>query len=226
MSFIKIDRKIIDSEVWANSKYLKIWIWMLVKANYKQKYVSVNTGRGETSVLVKRGQFIFGRFKAEQELDFDGSLIYRTVKRFEEMGMIDIVSNSHYSLVSICKYDEYQTEKDNDEQAMNKQRTSNEQAMNTTKKDKKEEEIPLWKTDFEIYKEECKQAFKLLAADTDLIQKLQLIYTGYNIQKSIYNCYASYWSTKDGWMNKKGKKSKAIDWKATVMKTVKNNLVK
>ena len=81
MSFIKIDRDILNSYCFANSNHLKIWLWLLVKANYKVAYVSLKIGKGCTTIKIDRGQLVFGRFKAEEELGLDGSLIYRALLR-------------------------------------------------------------------------------------------------------------------------------------------------
>jgi hypothetical protein len=130
MAFIKIDRDILNSYCFSNPNHLKIWIWILLKANFKKNYVSVNTGKGTTTIEVNRGQFIFGRLKAEEELDIHNSLIYRAMKKFEELGQIKVESNNQYSLVTICKYDSYQSKNDKSEQPMNNQRTTNAQPTN------------------------------------------------------------------------------------------------
>ena len=137
--FILLARSILESEVFASQKMLKIWIWCLCKANHKDKFVSIKTGRGETTVKVKRSQFLFGRFKAEEELGIDGSTIYKHMQKLQDIGNIEIKSNSHYSIISICNYDTYQQAEEykvtGNEQAKDKQVTGNEQASNTTKND-------------------------------------------------------------------------------------------
>lgn len=122
-----------DSYAFANPKHLKIWLWLLMKANYKKGYALISTGRGEMTVEVKRGQLIFGRFKAEDELEMDGNFIYRTLQKFQELGQIKIKSDSHFSLITICKYDTYQSQENESEQPLNRQRTGNEQHVNNTR---------------------------------------------------------------------------------------------
>ena len=106
--YILLSRAILDSDVFASQKLLKIWIWCLCKANFKDRSIPLKIGRGETVVKVKRGQFIFGRFKAEEELFIDGSTIYKSIKKLEEHQMIKIESSNQYSVITICKYDTYQ----------------------------------------------------------------------------------------------------------------------
>jgi hypothetical protein len=106
---------------------------MLLKANFKKTFASINIGRGTATVEVNRGQFIFGRFKAEEELDMNGSLIYRALKKFEELEQIIIETNNQYSLITICNYDSYQSNNSGSEQQTNNERTMNEQRMNIYK---------------------------------------------------------------------------------------------
>jgi hypothetical protein len=137
MAFVKIDREILNSYCFSNPNHFKIWIWMLVKANYKKSFVPINLGNGISTVEIDRGQFIFGRFKAEEELNLDGSLIYRALKKFEELGQVKLESNNRYTVITICKYDDYQSNIDSnrtaDEKPEKNQRKTSEKLANTSK---------------------------------------------------------------------------------------------
>lgn len=127
--YIKLHRRILSSQVFANANALKIWIWCLSKAQYKEKFISIKIGKGETVIKLLPGQFIFGRFKAEEEICLDGSMIYRWMQKFEskEYDMISIESNNQYSIVTINNWDSYQESFEENEQPKNNQRTTNEQ---------------------------------------------------------------------------------------------------
>ena len=129
--FISLHRTLLDSMIFSSQTGLKIWIWLLLKASFKKRHVSLKIGKGETTVTIERGQLLFGRYKAEEELCIDGSAVYRWIKKLEENGMISIESNNQYSIITICKYDTYQTGNETNEQPMNNQRTTNEQPMNS-----------------------------------------------------------------------------------------------
>ena len=75
------------------------------------------------------GQFIFGRYKAAEELKMSPSAVYRYMKLLEENNNISIKVNNKFSLVSIVNWELYQT---NTEKVNNKW-TTNEQQMNTNK---------------------------------------------------------------------------------------------
>jgi len=146
--FVKINRKLLDSFCFANPNHLKVWIWLLLKANYKKAFIPVKTGRGYSTIEIGRGQFLYGRKMAEDELNIAGSTIERYLQKFKDLEQINIQVNSLYSVITICKYDSYQNKSDTSEQAMDKQWTSNEQyigqgnelAMDTTKKNKNNKE--------------------------------------------------------------------------------------
>lgn len=133
MSYIKIHRGLLDSYSFANSNYLKIWIWLLLKANYKKTYYTIRVGDREMPIEINRGQLLFGRKSASSELCIGGSSIYRAIKKFEELGQINIKSNNYYSIITICKYDSYQGQDKESEQQENNKRTTSEQQANTYK---------------------------------------------------------------------------------------------
>ena len=134
--FILLSRNILESDVFASQKLLKIWVWCLCKANFKDKTIPLKVGKGEKILKVKRGSFVFGRNKAEEELFIDGSTIYKSIKKLQEMEMIKIDSNNQYSIITICKYDTYQDNKSykvtSKEQPSNNKVTAKEQPSNTT----------------------------------------------------------------------------------------------
>lgn len=153
--WIKLHRDILESKCFAHPTTLKIWIWLLMKAKHKKVIILLKVGKGEIEVELKRGQLIFGRFKAEDELNIDGSTIYKHIQKLQEWENILIESNNQYSIVTICKYDDYQTSLGEEEQVSNNQVATNEQPssnqvtqIKNVNKDKKEEEL---KESFEVF---------------------------------------------------------------------------
>ena len=133
--YIKLYRQLMESQVFANQTALKIWIWCLLKASRKERFFPLKIGKGIRTIKILPGQFIFGRHTAEDELNIDGSTIYRWIKKFEsdEFSMISIEANNQYSIISICNWDNYQTERTESEQPMSNQRARHEPDMNTDK---------------------------------------------------------------------------------------------
>jgi hypothetical protein len=78
----------------------------------------------------------------------------------------------------------------------------------------KEEEIKSWKEDFEIYKNELREAFKTIITP-EYISERQNYHPKLNIKLTIEKAVKDYWILEAGWKNKKGKRTKNIDWKST-----------
>lgn len=127
--WIKLYRQLIDCSVFKNPSLLKVWIWCLLKASHD----GYTTMVGLQNVSIEKGQFVFGRKKAADELDMTESSIYRFIKKLENEKMLNIKTNNKYSIISIEKYNEYQYEENKNEQQKNNKKTTNEQQMNTNK---------------------------------------------------------------------------------------------
>jgi hypothetical protein len=150
--WIKLHRCLLESFVFSNPTTLKIWVWILLKATKNERIISIKIGAGFQDIKLLSGQLLFGRYKAEEQLNIDGSTIYKHIKKLEESGNILLNSNNHYTTITICKWDEYQEkeiekEQPNDSQMTAKEQQSNnrvtteEQQKNTNKKVKKVKKV-------------------------------------------------------------------------------------
>jgi len=79
-----------------------------MKANHENKWVPIKIGRGTTQVHVKRGQFIFGRKVAAKELKMKPTTVQDRIQKLVNMQNLVIKPVTHYSIVTICNYDYYQ----------------------------------------------------------------------------------------------------------------------
>jgi hypothetical protein len=105
--WVKLWRKILDSQAFQSEGLLKVWIWCLAKASHKEEWFPVKTGRGTTQVRVGPGQFIFGRFKAAKELKMTPSTVRNRMALLARAGNVDIKADRHYSVVTICNWETY-----------------------------------------------------------------------------------------------------------------------
>jgi len=127
--WIKLHRKMLDSIVFQDAKLFHVWCYCLLKANHKD----VQTIFNGQKVFVKRGQFIWGRHKAAEQLNMPGSTAERKLKVLEELNKVSLKVNRRFTMLTVCKYNTYQSKDAQDEQPMNNPRTSDEQVMNTNK---------------------------------------------------------------------------------------------
>lgn len=98
-----------DNRIWANPDLLKLWLWCLVKANYTGKrWVSFKSGKGRIDIEIEKGQFVYGRHSASEDLGINPSTLRDRMKKLADLGFISINSASQYSLITICNYEYYQ----------------------------------------------------------------------------------------------------------------------
>jgi len=142
--WIKLHRKLKDSLVFDNPDLLKVWIWCLLKATHDDYTQMI----GLQEVELKKGQFIFGRKVAANELKMSESKTYRLIKKLEKMQNLNIKANNKFSVITIKNWEIYQSDNNNNEQQseqqMNNKRTTNEQQMNTNKNIKNNKNISIY----------------------------------------------------------------------------------
>ena len=151
--YIKLYRKSIDSKVFKNDGLWRVWTWCLMKANHKEAWLPVVTGRGSTEVHLLAGQFLYGRKTASKELDMKESTIRNRIAKLKKMQNLDVKVDTHFSIISIINWDIYQSEKAKEDRQEDRQRTGKGQAKDTDKNDnndkndknlKEREIIPVW----------------------------------------------------------------------------------
>jgi hypothetical protein len=142
--WIKLHRKLKNSLVFDNPDLLKVWIWCLLKATHDD-YIQMI---GLQEVELEKGQFIFGRKVAANELKMSESKTYRLIKKLETIQNLNIKANNKYSIITIANWELYQSDNNNSEQQfeqqMNNKRTTNEQQMNTNKNIKNNKNISIY----------------------------------------------------------------------------------
>lgn len=139
--YVKLYRKSIDSRVFKNSELWKVWTWCLMKANHKETWVKVKTGKGETEVKLLPGQFIFGRKTAAEELGIPESSIRNRMEKLKNMQNLDMQTDTHYSIISIINWTTYQEEENKKDRRKDRQRTTKGQPEDTDKNDKNDKNI-------------------------------------------------------------------------------------
>ena len=160
---IKIDRRILNWEWYRDSNMVHVFLHLLLTANYSDSRFQ--------GFLVKRGQLITGRLKLATTLGLTEMQIRTCLNKLKSTNEITIKSTNKFSIITICKYDSYQSNSIKDNQQNNQQdnqRTTNEQPTNnqqtTTSNNNKEEKE--FKEEKEI-KEETLYAF-----DSELFKKI------------------------------------------------------
>lgn len=84
-----------------------------------------------------------------------------------------------------------------------------------------------WRTDFETYKNELREAYRSVLDDKEFIAQCEKYHPGVDIPLSLEKSCVEYWVTESGWKKKKQSKTMHPDWKKTFINALnlKSNLV-
>lgn len=103
-NFIKVNRKVLDNWVGSNVHYLGAWVYILMRANWKDTKVLV----GNNFIICKRGQFI----TSISEFAKSTGLTYKQVRHFWELlkkdKMIGTQKGRHWTVLTVYNYERYQ----------------------------------------------------------------------------------------------------------------------
>lgn len=120
--FIKLHRQICEWEWYTDSNTFRTFVHLLLNVNYEPKKWQ--------GVLIKRGQLITSYQYIATALNIGVQSVRTALEKLEKTGEIKRDSTNQFTVITICKFNSYQSLSDADQQATNKQLTSNQQASN------------------------------------------------------------------------------------------------
>lgn len=86
-------------------------------------------------------------------------------------------------------------------------------------------ESACWRTDFETYKKELREAYRSAVADTSWLDQRRRYHPNLDIELTLERACAEYWATEAGWLHKRKSKSGSINWRSTFCQTLEKNKV-
>lgn len=132
--WIKLYRVLKEWEWYKDSHMVHLFIHLLLSANRQD-----GKWRG---IEVKRGQLITGRIELSNETGISQRSIRTCIERLKSTNELTIKTTNKYSIITICKYEDYQSEKQTIDQQDDNQPTNNrptiDQQSTTNKKEEKE----------------------------------------------------------------------------------------
>lgn len=114
--WIKLYNSFLDWEWYSDGKMVKLFIHILIKANYKDK-----RWRG---ILIKKGQFVTSLATLSAETGLSVKSVRTCLERLIKSGEIGKQTASKYTIITVCNYAKYQCTEDAEGQANGKQRAS------------------------------------------------------------------------------------------------------
>lgn len=106
--YVKIYRILLESRVFQNEGLLKVWIWCMLKASYRERWISLQSGKSIIETQISPGQFIYGRYSAAKELKMPPSTLRNRMTKLKNMGNLDIKEDKHFSVITIMNWSNYQ----------------------------------------------------------------------------------------------------------------------
>ena len=100
--WVKLFRKITEWEWYQDSQMVHLFIHLVVMANHQDKKWK--------GVEVKRGQLLTGRKALSESTGISEKAVRNRLNRLEEGGEIIKKTASKFSIITICKYEDYQQE--------------------------------------------------------------------------------------------------------------------
>lgn len=100
-----VHRKIMDVPFYKDAEAAHLWVHLILKAKYTPEYVMTDAGE----ILVGRGKLLGGRNSLAFETGLKPDRVQYLLRKFKKLGMIDWVSHGKFSVFSVEKYDDYQS---------------------------------------------------------------------------------------------------------------------
>jgi len=196
--WIKIHRSITEHWLYSERRVyskLEAWYDLLLNVNYIDAKIIIKGKLYE----VKRGQSILSLESWGKRWNWDKSKVRRFLNLLQKDSMIELVCDNITTQITICNYDNYQTEQNTNETQTKRKRKSKENQTTPIEEGKEIKNISI-----PTFEEFLKYAIenKPLVNQTDLKLK-----------------YES-WKANDWCTNKGGKKQVILNWKATLLNTL------
>ncbi|EGI4695971.1 DNA replication protein [Escherichia coli] len=100
-----LHRKIMDVPFYKDAEAAHLWVHLILKAKRTPEYVMTDAGE----ILVGRGKLLGGRNSLAFETGLKPDRVQYLLRKFKKLGMIDWVSHGKFSVFSVEKYDDYQS---------------------------------------------------------------------------------------------------------------------
>ena len=115
--WIKVFRRFLDWEWYSETNMVRLFLHLLLKANFEDKRWH--------GIVIKRGQFVTSISSLKSEILLSARTIRTCLERLQKTGEIDKQTTNRFTIITICRYDDYQQLQDvqrqtNDKQATNK----------------------------------------------------------------------------------------------------------
>jgi hypothetical protein len=144
--WIRIDRKLLTSDLFDDTYLFCIWLTLLLMANVKQSKIKWGT----IQRVLEPGQLVTGTVELSKKTNIPRSCCHRALKYLSDTGRIRKDSGKLGTIVTICKWTDYQLlqnddgtyeERSGDDQGTIEERSRHISRQRTKNKEQEEEEL-------------------------------------------------------------------------------------
>ena len=128
--YIRLYRQILKWEWWSNPNTFRMFIYLLLKANYCDLKFEGKT--------IHRGQLVTSIPKLAQETALTPRQVRVTLDHLKLTGEVTDTYTSKYRVITVVNYDKYQNDDRQDDNQMTGERQSNDSQMTVSKEIKKD----------------------------------------------------------------------------------------
>lgn len=225
--YIKLYRQIMRWEWYDDANALRLFIHLLLKANYEDAQ-----WRG---LAIKRGQLFTSIGHLSHELKISNKAIRIALDKLIKTKVVASEGASNGTMITICKYDSYQSSFNTEGQTRGKRGATNNKNNNNKEKKNKEIDLSFLQKDFIpivekwfFYKKEKKQEYKGQTSINTFCKKLieysngDAIIAEAIIEQSIANNWAGIFELKNN--NNGNKQQNGLDadaqWRAEMQASI------
>jgi ribosomal protein S25 len=173
--YVKINRSVLEHWIFRDPWKFRCWIDLISLANYSDQKTEI----GGILMLCKRGETLRSLETLSTRWGCDKSKARRFLKLLESDGMIVLKNETRTTRITICKYDDYQSDVFESETQTNRRRNADKNQTNPNNKDKKDnkekkvEFASLINPFVEVYGSEMCNEFYLYWTETTRDNKLR-----------------------------------------------------
>jgi hypothetical protein len=120
--WIKMFRLFLEWEWYGDTNMVRVFLHLLLKANFEDKRWC--------GMVIKRGQLVTSSLALAEETHLSRQRVRTCLSRLEHTGEISIKSTNKFSIITICKYGNYQATNVGNQPTTNQQPTNNQPTTN------------------------------------------------------------------------------------------------
>ena len=120
--WIKLFRRFLEWEWYDQTPMVRLFLHLLLKANYEDKKWH--------GIVIKRGQLVTSFTNLSAETGLSIQVVRSCLDKLQSTGEVNKQSTSQYTIITVCKFADYQQVEESEQQTNNKPTTSEQQASN------------------------------------------------------------------------------------------------